>query len=134
MTEADIYDTFCVAMSAFVAAQATPPPVSFPDVHFTPPDTGLWLEVKFFPNESDNYGIADDGGSVHKGFFQVGVCYRSGSGLVPSLTMVGAVIAAFDKGTLLGPARVNREPWAAAVLQMDDKNIVPVTIPYRGLV
>lgn len=134
MTEAAVFDAFCGLMNTFAVQSSPPFQVAYPDVHFDPPDDGMWLEVRYFPNESDNYGIADDGGTVHKGFFQVGVCYRSGSGLVAPLTLVGSVIAEFSKGTILGPCRVDREPWASAVLSMDDKLIVPVTIPYRALV
>jgi hypothetical protein len=134
MTEADIYDAFCVALTAFAAQSSPAIPVAYPDVHFTPPDTGVWLEARFFPNETDNYGLANDGGSVHKGFLQVGICYRSGAGLANTLTMLASVLDEFAKGTILGPARIDRKPWASAVLQMDDKNVVPVTIPYHAFI
>lgn len=132
MIDAEIYDAFAAAVSTFAGSLSSPLPVAFPDVQFTPPDEGPWLEVKWFPNETQNYGIGNEGPSVHRGFGQVAVVTRKGTGLVDLLVVAGGVLAAFTKGTLLGPARVYRKGWVSSVVQDTDRTLLPITIPYRA--
>lgn len=131
MTDAEIYDAFAVAVSTFAGALSSPLPVSFPDLQFDPPATGPWLEVAWFPNETQNYGIGNAGPSIHRGFGQVAVVQRKGVGLVDPMVLAGGVLAAFAKGTLIGPARVYREGWISSVVQESDRVMLPITIPYR---
>jgi hypothetical protein len=133
-TEADLYDAFATAFATFAAGLSPALPVSWPGIHFTPPDEGSWLELRLFPNETQNYGLADDAPALHQGMLQVGVCTRPGGGIVDALQVAGAVVAAFPKGTQVGPVSVQRKPWISGVLTESDRIVHPVTIPYRGFV
>lgn len=134
MIDADIYNDFAEAVAVFAAATSPPLPVSYPGVHFTPPDAGAWLEVRWFPNETQNWGIGNDGPSVMQGFGQVSVYYRPGAGIVDGLLLAGAIVDAFPKGTQLARASVQRKPWISAVVSDGDKVFHPVTIPYKATV
>lgn len=134
MVDADIYGAFAVLVNTFAASLSPSLTVSFPGRDFTPPDSGQWLEVRFFPNETLNYGLANSGPSDHRGFVQVTVCERtSDTGIVSGLTLAGAVVTEFAKGTTAGDATVERKPWISSVVTMDDRLCYPVTIPYRRL-
>lgn len=131
MIESSIYSVFCAALTTLASGLDSEPPVAFPNVHFVPPDSGCWLELRFFPNEVENYGIADDGGEWHKGYFQVGVCYRQAIGLVTPMQIAGEIVSGFTKGTMIGAARVTQEPSALPALQLDEHSVIPVVIRYR---
>lgn len=132
MSDDAIYDAFCGLLSAFAAQLSPPLAVAFPGVGFTPPTEGMWLELVWIPNETQNYGIADDGPSLLQGLAQVNVCYRPGRGIVDGLAMVNAVIVAFGKGTEFGTMRVNRKPWCASPINDPERVMHPITIPWRG--
>lgn len=124
-----IYTAFADRVGTFAAARALP--VAWPGVHFTPPETGAWLEVKFVPNETRDLGLGTDFMQA-RGFGQV-TCYaRPGAGIVDPLTLAGEVIAAFPKGTPLGAATVERQPWVSSVLTAPDLVLAYVTIRYSG--
>lgn len=127
-----IYDDFAVEVSAFAITLSPPLPVSYPGLPFTPPASGYWLEVQWFPNETQNYGIAFDGPSVLRGFGQVSVCTRPGTGLVKPMDLAGLVIETFDKGTRIGDALVYRKPWASSVIQDNERLMIPVTIMWQA--
>lgn len=131
MIEPSIYNYFCQMLTTLASGLDSDPPIAFPNVHFVPPDSGCWLEVKHFPNEVENYGIADDGGEWHYGYFQVGVCYRQAIGLVTPMQIAGDIVSGFTKGTIINPARVTRQPSAMPALQLDEHSVIPVMIPYR---
>ena len=134
MSNKAILDGFMVKMAAFAGGYSPVLPVAWPNVHFTPPQTGLWAEVRWFPNETVNYGIGNDGPAQLRGFFQVTCCDRAGRGSFDAAELADAVIAAFAKGSEFGPVRVERKPWASSALDADDRTVVPVTIRYQGLV
>lgn len=130
--EAQIWDAFAESLATFAATFSPPLPVSYQGVHFNPPDDGAWLELAFFPNETETRGLANDCDFIHQGFAQVAVCTRKGEGITAGLTIAGQVLEHFAKGTGVGPALLERKPWVSAVVQMDDKSMFPVTIPYRA--
>jgi hypothetical protein len=132
VSDSAIFTAFADKLAAFVASLSPEIPVAYPNVHFTPPADGVWLEMAWFPNETRNYGIADDGPAQVRGFGQVSVCSRTGSGALDALDLAGSIIEWFAKGTELGHARVETMPWASSVLQSDDRLVVPVTIRYSG--
>lgn len=107
-------------------------PIAWPGIHFTPPDSGMWLEVKLFPNEPLDPSWNNDACTLARGFFQVMVGYRPGTGQVAASRIADAVCAHFAKGTDLGPVRVLKKPWQSPELTDTDKIFIPVTIPYRG--
>lgn len=125
-----IYDAFAVLVGQFAAAQGVP--VSFPAVGFDTPDSGLWLELQWFPNETQNYGTADNGPSLLQGVAQIGVCDRPGRGLAPAHQLADAAVAAFGKGLTFAGVRVYRKPWVASVIADPDRVMLPVLVSWRG--
>jgi hypothetical protein len=132
--EAEIYESLIELLQAFVLDRSPELPVAYPGVTFTPPDNGQWLEVRMFPNETQNYGLANTGVFIHRGFMQVTVCERPGGGITAGLALAGEVVDAFDKGTEASPALVTRRPWISSVLSQPDRTMYPVTIPYEAAV
>jgi hypothetical protein len=133
-THADTYDAFAIALGTFAAQLSPALPLSRLGITFDPPDSGQWLEIGAFPNGTQNYGLADDAPALHQGFFRVGCCTRIGLGAVKVLNLAGAVAAAFPKGTVLGPMKVQQPPSLGGVITQPDRLIVPVTIRYRAFV
>lgn len=131
-TETSIFDAFATTLAIFATAQSVP--VAWPGVAFTAPGSGQWIEMAWFPNETLNMGFGNDGPSNHRGFGQLSCCCRPGVGIEAVMTLAGNAIAAFAKGTALGPARVERKPWASTVLVAGDRISIPVTVPYLGAV
>jgi len=126
----DIYDAFAVQLAAFAAGEGLA--VGYPNIHFTPPDSGLWLELMVFWNGNTNYGLADAGPTVEQGFFRVMVGYRPGAGLMPAQELAESVIETFPKGSLFATARVEQTPALSGPVQLDDKLFVPVTVRWRS--
>lgn len=129
--DVNIYTAFAAAVEAFAGAHVPTLPVAWPGVNFTPPQTGAWLEVAWFPNETVNLALGNDGSQL-RGFGQVSCCVRPGAGIVSPLSIAEAVIAALPKGTALGVATVEKRPWASNVLVADDRISTYVTIRYSG--
>lgn len=129
---AAVYDAFAAQLANFASSLSPPVPVLYPGVNAVPPDDGTWLEASYFPNETVNYGTPDNGPFLYQGILQVSVCERPGSGIVDGLSIADAVVAAFKKGTVIGPASIQREPWVSNVLIEDDRLMFPVSIPYRA--
>lgn len=129
-----IYDDFAVKLNAFAAGLSPAIPVGFPGVGFAPPDSGLWLEAQWMPNETVNYGLADDAPSLLQGMAQVGVCCRPGAGIMEPLGIADMVIVAFAKGTkFANSVRVYRKPWVSGAIEDPERVMHPVTIMWRGL-
>lgn len=143
MSDSAIYDGFCALVNSFADGLSPALPVSFPGTGFTPPTlasvgeivpatAGMWLEVVWIPNETENYALEDEGPSLLQGLSQINVCSRPGRGILPSLQLVDQVIAAFDKGTEFGGVRVYRKPWQGPSIPDPERVMVPVTIAWRG--
>ncbi|KRG47344.1 hypothetical protein ARC20_03165 [Stenotrophomonas panacihumi] len=130
MTDTAIYTAFAALVTQFAAAQALP--CSYPGVGFAPPASGAWLELQWFPNKTQNYGMADEGPSLLQGFAQLAVCYPPGQGIVIGTQLTDQVIAFFGKGTTFAGMRVYQRPWTSAVIPDPERIMHPVTIPWRG--
>ena len=132
MSTTDILSACLARLALFVASPGYP--VAWPGVHLDPPNTGYWLEPRFFPNEPTNYGW-DDAACINAvGFFQVLVMYRPGGGQINASDIADDVIDYFAKGQVLGPVRVYKKPHQSPAVMLDDKSYIPVTIQYRGLI
>lgn len=131
MIESNVWDSFATLVQLFAEGASPPLQVIHSGVAGSPPDGDVWLETRFFPNRTENYGLADEGPSKHQGFCQVTVGERPGSGLKRGLDVVGAVIAAVPKGTTLGAARVYRQPWVSSAIPQEDRILYPITVPYE---
>lgn len=108
-------------------------PIVWPGVEINPPANGIWLLVRHFPNETEDLSWNDDGAILVRGFFQVEVNYRhSFKGIFPASELADTIIAAFSKGTPIADVFVEKQPWQAAEVVEDDRNFIPVTVPYYG--
>lgn len=130
MSTGPVYDAFAQLVAAFAAGEGLP--CSYPGVDFVPPTAGLWLELQWFPNDTQNYGTSDDGPALLQGFAQLSACDRPGRGLAPGAALADRIIAAFGKGTTFARVRVYRMPWVNSVIPDPERIMQPVTIPYRG--
>lgn len=128
-----IYEAFAERLTLFAGEYSPALPVAYPGIAFTPPDGGVWLQLRWFPNETSNYGVQNDGGSTLQGFGQVTVCSRPQS-IVAALEVADSCVAYYAKGTTLASAKVERPPWASSVLEEPDRIMVPVTVRWRGTV
>lgn len=130
MSDTAIYDAFAGLVGAFAASIGLP--CSYPGISFTPPTSGSWLELQWFPNQTQNYGMEDDGPSLMQGFGQLAACYRPGAGIMVGTQLTDQIIAAFAKGTTFAGMRVYRKPWTSTIIQDPDRDMHPVTIMWRG--
>lgn len=132
MTDDAIWDAFCTRLSVFIAGASPEIAVLFDGVGGAPPDTGDWVEAKYFPNRPQHYGIKAGEALSLFGFCQALICIRPGGGLNRGLDIARDVIAYFDTGTVLGPAYVHRPPYVSSVITEPDRLMFPVTIPYAA--
>lgn len=108
-------------------------PISWPGVNFTPPATGSWLEVMFFPNASLDNGLAYDSTKTPVGIFQVSCVTRPGSGTIALGAMADQIRTTYAKGTTItGSVRVVREPYDFELDAMDDRIKIVVSVEYSG--
>lgn len=127
-----IYEDFATKLAAFAQLQFEPYPISFPDVAFTPPASGFWLEAMWFNNKTRNYGLSNAGPSMRYGFAQVSVCCHPGNGITAPMQIAEAVIAYFAKGTRFDTALVYEKPWVMSPIQENARVTLPVTIPWQS--
>lgn len=108
-------------------------PISWPGFNFTPPDSGVWLEVEFFPNTGLDNGLRYADAVVPQGIYQVACVNRPGVGLADIHAAADQIRALYAKGTtLIDNVRVIREPYDMELETMDDRLMVVVTVEYSG--
>ncbi|HDS1580483.1 TPA: hypothetical protein QEL15_002575 [Stenotrophomonas maltophilia] len=134
MSDTEIYDAFATLVGQFATAQSLT--CSYPGKGFSPPtgNGARWLELQWFPNRTENYGMGDDGPFLMQGFGQLSACYRPGQGIMVGTRITDQIIAAFAKGTAFGGVSVQRRPWTSSLIQDPERIMHPVTIPWRGFV
>lgn len=134
MNDTEIYDAFTQLVTSFAAEKGLP--CSYPGIGFTPPtgNDARWLEFQWFPNRTQNYGLADDGPSLMQGFGQLAVCYRPGRGIMVGTPITDQIIAGFKKGTRFAGMSVYEKPSTSSIIQDPDRIMHPVTIRWRGFV
>lgn len=114
-------------------AYSPAPEILWPGLNQTPPDSGLWLEPGYFPNEPTDRTWQADSCAEQRGFFQVLVGYRPGSGEVAPSQLADAIVALFAKGTDLSGVVVTKQPTRGpSFVDEGDKLFIPVTVNYRG--
>lgn len=134
MNDTAIYDAFTQLVTQFAAGADLV--CSYPGIPFAPPTRkgARWLELQWFPNRTQNYGLADDGPSLMQGFGQLAACYRPGSGIMAGTAITDQIIAAFAKGTKFAGMAVYERPSTSAIIQDPERIMHPVTIRWRGFV
>ena len=106
-------------------------PISYPDVAFTPPADGKYLEVSIFYNRPAWEGLA--AGRMDQGLLQVTVVGPKGQGIPALMRLASDVIDHFPKGlSLTGGVKISRQPYAASPLLDDADTRVPVTIGWTA--
>jgi len=126
MSTDTIFSGFCTKIAAAFSSY----PIAYSGMVFTPPASGLWLEVKPFYSGVTEYGLTNP--AVERGFLRVMVCGRRGAGSIAALKLAEQVAAAFPKGTIFGGARQDERPSLSSVIEDGDKIIVPVTVSWRA--
>lgn len=108
-------------------------PIIYPGYTATPPATGQWVEVSFFPNEGVDNGLAYDSTVIPQGIFQVECFDRPGKGLAAVHALADQVKALYAKGTTLtGRVRVIRSPYEMDLDTEPDRLSVIVSVEYSG--
>ena len=107
--------------------------IAWPGLNFTPPESGVWLEVTFLPNRGIDDGLANDSDVVPQGIYQVMAVARPGTGLFPVTNAAQSVIDSLPKGTnIAGLVRVHRHPYQGSAIKEGDRVMIPVTIEYSS--
>jgi hypothetical protein len=106
-------------------------PVAYPDVPFTPPADGKYLEVSIFYNRPAWEGLA--AGRMDQGLVQVTVVGPKGQGIPALMRLASGVIDHFPKGlALTNGVKISRQPYAASPLLDAADTRVPVTIGWTA--
>lgn len=108
-------------------------PIAYPAIDFTPPASGVWLEISFFPNRGIDDLMANDSQVIPQGMFQVMAVTRPGDGLFPVTNAAQSVMMAMPKGTRLADlVRTNRHPYQSDAVKEGDRVMIPVTLEYSS--
>lgn len=120
-----------LARCATLAVGSPALPIAMPEIAFTPPASGKYLDVRDFTNRPLWEGVS--GGKIDQGLLQVTVVWPPRQGVIKPKAAAAAVMAHFAKGLVLAHGvKINGEPWAASPLSDDSEVRVPVTIPWTA--
>lgn len=123
-------DYSVILQALFVDVSALGYEVKYPAKKFTPPDSGPWLELSVSPNEGYAEGL-NSNTEVKQGIIQINVANRPNTSPVTLMSAVESVISQFPQGHVLTSfARVQKKPYVGGLLEMDDRVMYPITIPY----
>lgn len=112
---------------------ALPYPVIYPGYTMTPPSTGMWLEVRFFPNKGIDSGLANDSTMIPQGIFQVECYDRPGSGTDNVQSLADQIRDLYAKGTVFSDrVRVIRAPYDMELEPEPSKLSIVVSVEYSG--
>ena len=106
--------------------------ISWPNIDFTPPTSGVWLEVSHFPNRGIDRTLSGQN-VIRQGMFQVVIGFRHGDGIFAANTAAQAVADVFPKLTALSNVKVSKVPYISATIDIEDGRVeMPLTIEYSG--
>ena len=118
------------------AMTLSPPlPVAYPDVNFTKPASGMWLETSLFqaPTTGQALGFADS--NSYSGFMQLTVVSPQNVGVIATLQIVAAICLWFQQGTKMweGSTRIEivKNPYSSSLIMDPPYTRTPITIPYQ---
>lgn len=121
--------TLIIEATAFYANEIGITEVAYPNMTFTPPDSGFWIELTVFPNPVDpdltgNY-------VAQRGIWQINVCARKEIGILDLYNKADELLAAGPvKGVSENGLVITTAPRILSAIQMDDRFILPITIEY----
>lgn len=132
MSTTEILEAALAKLETFVYVPQ--PEIMWPGIQEDPPQEGIWLQIRFNPNEPHDDAWSNDACIDTRGHLRILVYFRPGQGqLVPS-ELADALIAFYPKGSALGPVRVSKRPWQSPMVTEDSSKLfIPVTVPYMGL-
>ena len=116
-----------------MASLVTSLPIAWPGVSFTPPSSGMWFEMRVFPNDSNSLAYEDGGKHDFRGFLQVSVFTADKAGVLKPLDQAEIIVSHFPKGLEIGPVVVRKRPDIAPPIPSDESIEIPVRISYRGI-
>jgi hypothetical protein len=108
-------------------------PIAGPAVKFTPPDSGMWLEVSFAPNSDLDNALQYDSGYIPRGIYQVTVYDRPGQGDQAAGLLAEQIQLLYAKGTAItGQIRVIERPDIMPMDAADNQFGIAVSVEYSG--
>lgn len=130
---AGVFDAL-LARCASLAVGSPVLPIAYPEVAFTPPASGRYLEVRVFANRSAWQSIA--GGGMGQGLLQVTVVWPKGQGVITAGQAADAVAAHFQNGLAMfagGHAvKVIGEPEAMSPNSDGPSLRIPITVNWSA--
>lgn len=105
-------------------------PIAMPEVSFTPPADGKYLDVRDFTNNPLWLGLS--GGKIAQGLLQVTVVWPPREGVIKPKAAAAVVMAHFPMGLRLANGVKLGEPRDTSALSDDSECRVPVTIPWTA--
>lgn len=138
MTAVGVESQITEALLARLAALTLSPalPVAYPDVAFTPPDSGMWIEAAILRAKTATLGIS--AWEEHAGIFQVTVVAPKGVGAIKTTQVADAIAAWFPRFTRLPNGSVEvgiyEPPAIAHPIDEPPYTRTPVSIRYRTFV
>ena len=103
--------------------------VAYPDVEFTPPASGKYLEVALFWNAPAWVSVAD--GDISQGLLQITVVWPRNRGEIEPSAIADQIKAHFPKAVRLGPAKVGAA-WKSSPIREAAETRIPVTVPWTA--
>lgn len=109
-------------------------PVLWPGLTTQRPASGMWLEPRAFPGDTENPFYGATSAKVYNGFYQIGVGFRPGLGVIAPRTVSAQIVAHFPVGLEFGGIKISNPPSPGSLISDGEANIIPVTIRYREIV
>lgn len=120
------------AFNTILAGAALGYPIAWPNVKFTPPNSGVYLRVTHAANRGIDDTLAGQN-VIRQGLFQVTIVDHQNEGIIELNTVAGEVAALFPKLTPLADVRVSRVPYVNSVADVGGGYVqLALTIEYSG--
>lgn len=123
----DIIEAFYEMVTASASGAGL---IAYEGIKYTPPESGQWVEIKHFPNTGVDQSL-NSNDVLAQGLFQVNVCNRPNTGILPLYGLAELIIGQLPKSTVItGLVRVSRAPYTSSMISLDDRIILPLTVSY----
>lgn len=109
-------------------------PVSWPNANFRPPDDGLYMAVKHFPNGTSRYSQGGADPQQYIGILQLTVVTPLNKGPANATQIASEVAEHFNTGLIMRSGNVKvtvtKAPEVATAITTDSSYDVPVSVEY----
>ena len=110
-------------------------PIAWPNVNFTPPESGGYIKFDLLPAETRQITLGDDGYNRLTGIAQFAVYWPEGQGMVLPNEIAGEIIAAFKRGTVITREtqniRIVAPPYTLPAVTFGNWTQIAVRVPYQ---